>query len=141
MKASVLIIMGGCCLLWSSCRTNEPAGPSAGDLSHSGKVYAYADEMPAFPGGETALMQYLQDHIRYPAGARERGISGTVVVQFVVASNGSLARIKTIGETLGGGLEQESVAVVESMPKWLPGSNKGVNVNVQYALPIRYVLQ
>lgn len=111
------------------------------DLNNPDKVYSYADKMPAFPGGEEALMNYLHTHIHYPKVAREDGISGTIVVQFIVDKDGSLSDIHTRGKQKGGGLEEESIDIVKNMPKWIPGSEKGVKVNVQYALPVRYVLQ
>jgi TonB family protein len=111
------------------------------DSVHSGKIFSYADQMPTFPGGEDALMNYLHAHIRYPTVARENGIKGTVIVQFIVDKDGSLSDVHTLGTLKGGGLEEESIAVVKNMPEWIPGSEKGVKVNVQYALPIRYVLQ
>lgn len=151
------------CLLWSGCHNNEtiqgleksasskmppppqppsvrPQGDTTG-MQFSNKVFRYADKMPSFPGGEKALMQYLHDHIQYPKDARRNGISGTVVVQFTVNKDGSLSDLATIGKHLGGGLEQESIAVVKGMPDWIAGSNKGRKVNVRYSLPIRYELQ
>ena len=164
LKMSFLLGAACACLLWSSCRNNgvvQPAQkdalskitpppslppqkmPQAGitDVYDPHHVFTFVEQMPSFPGGEAALMQYLHHHISYPKGARENGISGTVVVRFIVNRDGSLSDLTIPGKHLGGGLEQESMDVVQSMPKWIPGSQEGVKVNVRYALPIRYVLQ
>lgn len=105
------------------------------------KVFTFVEQMPAFPGGETALMKYLGSHIRYPAVARENGIQGTVVVQFIVGPDGTIRDVKTVGSKKGGGLEDEAVRVVKGMPKWTPGRQNGRAVTVQYSLPVRFVLQ
>lgn len=105
------------------------------------KVFTFVEQMPSFPGGEDALMKYLHDHIHYPPVARENGIQGTVVVQFIVGPDGTIRDVTTVGKTLGGGLEQEAMHVVKGMPRWLPGKQNGRAVNVQYSLPVRFVLQ
>ncbi len=105
------------------------------------KVFQFVEQMPTFPGGENALMKYLRDHIRYPSVARENGIQGTVVVQFVVNTDGSIVDVKPVGQKKGGGLEDEAVRVVKGMPKWKPGKQNGRSVRVQYSLPIRFKLQ
>lgn len=105
------------------------------------KVFTFVEQMPSFPGGESALMKYLNSHIRYPAVARENGIQGTVVVQFIVGPDGSIRDVKTVGAKKGGGLEDEAIRVVKGMPKWTPGRQNGRAVTVQYNLPVRFVLQ
>lgn len=105
------------------------------------KVFTFVEQMPQFPGGESALMKYLRDHIRYPAVARENGIQGTVVVQFIVAPDGSISDAQAVGAKKGGGLEDEAVRVVKGMPKWTPGRQNGRAVTVRYNLPVRFVLQ
>jgi len=105
------------------------------------KVFTFVEQMPSFPGGESALMKYLHDHIRYPAVARENGIQGTVVVQFIVGPDGTIRDVTTVGAKKGGGLEDEAIRVVNGMPKWKPGRQNGRAVTVQYSLPVRFVLQ
>jgi protein TonB len=105
------------------------------------KVFTFVEQMPSFPGGESALMKFLHDHIRYPAVARENGIQGTVVVQFIVGPDGTISDVTTVGAKKGGGLEDEAMRVVKSMPKWKPGRQNGRAVTVQYSLPVRFVLQ
>lgn len=124
----------------AGCSSNNMANPDTKE-NHSGKVYSSVQIMPSFPGGESALMHYLNEHIHYPPVARENGIQGTVVVQFVVNKDGSLSQVKTVGARKGGGLEEEAVRVVEGMPDWIAGKQDGQKVNVRFDLPVRYVLQ
>lgn len=105
------------------------------------EIFTFVEQPPTFPGGEPALTKYLSSHIRYPHQATERNIQGTVFVSFVVKADGSLTGIKTIGAPKGGGLEEEAIRVVTAMPKWTPGKQNGRLVNVQFNLPIRFVLQ
>lgn len=147
-----------CFLLMAGCESNNmsnflkpetPAPPTIksgkqaaiSNPNEPNKVFNFVEKMPSFPGGEQALMNYLQDHIVYPKTAREYGIQGTVVVQFVVNKDGTLSNIKTIGTPKGGGLEKESINVVQNMPNWIAGTQNGKKVNVKYSLPVRYVLQ
>lgn len=122
-----------------------PEPPKAGNAdtgrADTNKVYTFVEQMPSFPGGDKALMQYLSNHIQYPAEARKQGLSGTVVVRFIIGTDGSIRNVTTIGTPKGGGLEQEAIAVVKEMPKWIPGRQDGKAVTLQYNLPIRYVSQ
>lgn len=115
--------------------------PSVNISNTSHKVFTFVEQMPSFPGGEETLMKYLHDHIHYPTVAREDGIQGTVIVQFIIDPDGHLRNITTVGRWLGGGLEQEAVRVVKTMPDWNAGVQNGQKVAVQYSLPIRFVLQ
>lgn len=103
------------------------------------KPLMFVEKMPAFPGGDQALQAYLQKNIRYPAAARENGIEGTVVLQFVVNTDGSISDIKPLRE-VGGGATEEAIRVVKTMPKWSPGNNNGVNVPVYFNLPVTFQL-
>lgn len=104
-------------------------------------VFTFVEQMPSFPGGEDALLKYLSSHINYPAVARENGIQGKVIVQFIVGPDGSISGVTTVGSHLGGGLEEEAMRVVRTMPKWRPGKQNGRAVTVQYDLPVNFVLQ
>jgi protein TonB len=105
------------------------------------EIFTFVEQPPTFPGGEEALAKYLGKNIRYPRVAQENGISGTVFVQFVVDSEGNIKDVKTVGAAKGGGLEEEAVRVVKTMPKWKPGKQNGRQVSVQFNLPIRFTLQ
>ncbi len=96
-------------------------------------------KMPSFPGGDVALMAYLQEHLQYPALARENNIKGTVALQFVVDEKGLIRDLKILKDP-GGGCAKEAVRIVTSMPPWLPGEANGHPVRVRFTLPIRFNL-
>ncbi len=108
--------------------------------SDNNKVFQFVEQMPQFPGGQVALINYLSSHVKYPKEAREKGIQGTVVVQFVVQKDGSIVHVKTVGKQKGGGLEEEAIRLVKQMPKWIPGKQNKRHVRVQFSLPIRFKL-
>jgi periplasmic protein TonB len=102
-------------------------------------IFTIVEDDPEFPGGQTALMQYLQSSLRYPTMAREAGIQGTVFVTFVVERDGSITDVRIL-RGVGGGLDEEAVRVVRNMPRWKAGRQRGQAVRVQFNLPIRFVL-
>jgi len=122
-------------------RAPEKDATASSPASGSGKVFTFVEQMPSFPGGETALMQYLSSHIRYPASARENGYQGTVVVQFDVEPDGSLRDVSALNANGYTALAAEAARVVKGMPKWHPGRQNGHTVVVRYSLPVRFVLQ
>ena len=103
------------------------------------KIFDVVEEMPAFPGGEAKLMEYVAKNIKYPQIARETGIQGRVFVGFVVEPDGSISNVKLL-RGLGGGCDEEAVRIVKSMPKWKPGKQHGKLVRVSYTLPVLFRL-
>ena len=85
-------------------------------------------------------MRYLHSQIKYPALAKESGISGRVFVSFVIERDGSVTDI-TILRGIGGGCDEEAIRVVKSMPRWNPGTQRGQPVRVRFNLPIKFTLQ
>lgn len=103
------------------------------------EIFTVVEENPMYPGGDEARMKFLQDNIKYPQMARESGIQGPVYVTFVVEANGSITNIKIL-RGIGGGCDEEAIRVVNIMPKWVPGKQRGKNVRVQFNMPIKFVL-
>lgn len=95
------------------------------------KVYEEADQMPEFPGGQSALKKYLSDNIKYPALAAEYGKQGTAIIQFVVNADGSISDVEVARSAGDSSLDKEAIRVVKSMPKWNPGKKYGQNVKVR----------
>ena len=104
------------------------------------QIFTIVEEMPSFPGGDAALMKYLGKNIKYPAIAKDAGIQGTVYVTFVVDEKGDVKDVKIL-RSIGGGCDEEAIRVVENMPSWSPGKQRGKSVKVQYNLPIRFTLK
>ncbi|SFD04730.1 TonB family C-terminal domain-containing protein [Chitinophaga sp. CF118] len=105
------------------------------------EVFTFVENPPTFKGGENALGEFLSKNIHYPKAAHEKGVGGTVYIRFVVESDGSVQNIKSIGQPLGYGLDEEALRVVKLMPNWEPGKHKGQLVAVEFNLPIKYSLQ
>ena len=99
-----------------------------------------AEQMPRFPDGTQAMLGYIQDNIHYPQAARDVAVSGTVYVNFIVRKDGSIDHVKVL-RGIGMGCDEEAMRVVKAMPKWEPGMNNGVPVDVQFNLPIKFKLQ
>jgi protein TonB len=104
-------------------------------------VYTVADVMPAYPGGQNALEDYMNNNVEYPQNAIDNNSEGMVKVQFVVDENGNVTNAKVVGKELGNGLDEEAVKVVSNMPKWTPGKVKGKNVKTRIVLPVTYKLE
>ena len=102
-----------------------------------GKIYHAAEQMPKFPGGETALMKHISDNINY---AGESNIQGRVVVQFVVYKTGRIGHIKTI-RSLDPVYDKMVVNIIKSLPQFIPGKINGQPVNVWYTLPLTFKIQ
>ena len=103
-------------------------------------VYQIVEEMPKFPGGEDALMDYVSKNVVYPKEAQEKGISGRVFVGFIVEKDGSVSDVKVL-RGIGGGCDEEAVRVISGLPKWRPGKQEGKPVRVSYQMPINFKLQ
>ncbi len=101
------------------------------------KIFTSVEQMPQPPFD---VQKYLAQNIRYPAAAKEDGIQGRVVLQFVVDKDGSVTNI-VIQRDIGGGCGKEAERVVRSMPKWKPGKQNGQPVRVYYTLPVSFKLQ
>ena len=99
------------------------------------EIFKVVEEMPEFPGGAGKLLEYIGKNIKYPMMARESDIQGKVFVQFVVEPDGNISHVQVL-RGIGGGCDEEAVRVVESMPKWKPGKQRGAPVRVQYMVPI-----
>jgi protein TonB len=104
------------------------------------KVFEVVEQMPQFPGGDAALMQYLSSHIKYPVVAEENGIQGRVVCTFVVERNGSISDVRVV-KSVDPSLDKEAVRVIKSMPAWIPGKQNGAPVRVKYTVPVTFRLQ
>ena len=101
------------------------------------KIFGAAEEMPSFPGGEKALMQYIKDNLRYPEICREGAAMGRVNVVFIVNEDGSLSDVKVIRSIIPE-LDKEAIRVVKSMPKWNPAKQNGKAVKMKYVVPVNF---
>ena len=98
------------------------------------------EQLPSFPGGESAMYEWLGKNIVYPVIAIENRIQGRVTLQFVVEKNGEIGDIKVL-RGVDASIDKEALRVVKSMPKWIPGRQGGTPVRVRYTLPVQFKLQ
>lgn len=102
-------------------------------------VYDMVEQAPAFPGGPQAMMQFIKDNLKYPQIAKENGIQGRVILQFVVDETGQVTDPKVI-RSIDPSLDTEAIRLVLSMPRWMPGMQDGKAVAVRYTIPVMFSL-
>jgi TonB family protein len=113
---------------------------SSSEVSLDDPVFYIVEEMPEFPGGEAALRSFIAQAIQYPQEAHEKGIQGKVYITFVVSKEGMVKDSK-IARGVDPLLDNEALRVVNELPQWQPGKQRGKEVNVSYTVPIQFVLQ
>ena len=101
--------------------------------------FVVVEQMPQYPGGQEAMFKFLAQNLRYPVKAQQNGVQGMVILSFIVTKTGEINTIKIV-RGVDPELDNEAMRVVKTMPIWIPGKQKGENVNVIYTLPIRFNL-
>lgn len=110
------------------------------DQKTSGEqVFTVVEDMPRFPGGDQALLQFLHDNIKYPKAAQESGIHGRVIASFVVKKDGTIGDAEIV-RSVDPVLDAEALRVIGSFPAWSPGKQRGQAVNVKYTVPVTFRL-
>ena len=104
------------------------------------KVYVVVEQMPSFPGGDSALLKYLFENIKYPMSALKAQKQGRVMVRFTVEKDGAITNVK-VARSVTPSLDAEAVRAIKSMPKWSPGKQGGQPVRVNYNVPVSFRLQ
>lgn len=108
-------------------------------LKKEKEVFVVVEEMPQFPGGFEALKAFVAANLKYPTVALENGIQGQVYASFVVAEDGSVTNAK-IERGIDPSLDKEALRIVNNMPKWKPGEQRGMPVKVSFTMPISFKL-
>ncbi|MEZ4722572.1 MAG: energy transducer TonB [Flavobacteriales bacterium] len=104
-------------------------------------VFYIVEKLPEFPGGQEGLIRHLKQNTKYPAKAKKKKITGKVVVQFMIDTNGRVNMDSaSVIEPVHPLLDQEALRVVSIMPVWKPGTQRGKPVNVYYKLPFNFKL-
>ena len=104
-------------------------------------IFMVVETMPEFPGGQQALFKYLGENVKYPVIAQENGIQGRVICQFVVNKDGSIVDVVVVRSSGEPSLDKEAIRVINSMPKWKPGKQRGKPVRVKYTVPVNFRLK
>lgn len=108
--------------------------------TNEGTVFEVVEEMPQYPGGINALMEYLGKSIKYPVEAQKSNIQGRVIVSMIVDETGKVTHPHIVN-SVSPSLDAEAIRVVSRMPQWVPGKQRGETVRVRYSLPIAFRLQ
>lgn len=109
-------------------------------LDDEESVHEHVEQMPEFPGGQKALLKFLQNNVRYPTFASANKIQGRTIVSFVVEPDGSVDNVE-VAKSSSSVLDEEAVRVVKKFPKWKPGMIDGKPVRVKYCVPVTFKLQ
>ena len=104
------------------------------------EIFTVVEDMPEFPGGQVALLKFIGKSVKYPVIAQENGIQGRVIVTFTVEKDGSVADAKIV-RGVDPSLDKEALRVINSMPKWKAGMQRGKPVRVKYTIPVTFRLQ
>ena len=121
-----------------------PVSPEAkeapADSTAKEEVFMVAEQMPEFPGGMKELLKFLQNNLKYPENAMKNNVQGRVIVQFVVEKDGTLTEFK-VARSVDPDLDAEALRVLQIMPKWKPGMQRGKIVRVKFTVPVSFKLQ
>ncbi len=109
-------------------------------IEEAPKVFEIVEQMPSFPGGQEEMMKWISSNLNYPVDAQERGVTGRVVIRFVVTKTGSVEDIQVL-RGIDPSCDREATRVVKAMPKWNPGRQNGEAVAVYFNLPILFRLK
>ena len=121
----------------SSASTHSTSDPI---LYSDSLVYLVVEEMPVFSGGEKALLSFIANNIKYPEVALKNRIQGNVYVSFVIDTMGAVTKVKLF-RGIGGGCDEEALRVIQMLPNFSPGKQRGRKVNVYYNIYVKFNLK
>lgn len=121
-------------------KVKKPAPQQQGEAAKEPEIFVVVEEMPRFPGGDQAMMRFIHTNLNYPDSAIKYGIQGKVMVEFIIDETGRVTNARIV-RGIGWGCDEEVLRIVNMMPKWTPGKQKGKPVKVRFVLPIRFQLQ
>ena len=110
------------------------------DSTAKEEVFMVAEQMPEFPGGMKEMLKFLQENVKYPENAMKNNVQGRVIVQFVIEKDGTPTEFKVL-RSVDPDLDAEALRVLQTMPKWKPGMQRGEVVRVKFTVPVSFKLQ
>lgn len=110
------------------------------DSTAKEEVFMVAEQMPEYPGGMKEMLKFLQENVKYPENAMKNNVQGRVIVQFVVEKDGTPTEFK-VARSVDPDLDAEALRVLQTMPKWKPGMQRGEVVRVKFTVPVSFKLQ
>ena len=114
--------------------------PEGTTVPEEGTIFEVVEQMPEYPGGMPAMMEFISKNIKYPAAAQQAKIQGRVTIQFIVNTEGNIINPRVL-RSAAPLLDAEAIRLTTIMPKWKPGMQRGQAVNVKYTVPIMFRLQ
>ena len=105
--------------------------------SGEARIYSAVSDKPVPPGGMRFFMQYLHQNLRYPPEARKKGTAGTVYLQFIVETDGTVSELQVV-RGIGDGCDEEALRLLTNSPLWTPGRHRGRAVRVRMGLPVKF---
>lgn len=122
-------------------KSKEEAEVTSSEITEEAQeAFIVVEQMPEFPGGTDELQKYLSNNIRYPVAALENGVQGRVICEFVVNSDGKVTNVRIV-RGVDPTLDAEALRVINAMPLWKPGKQRGKAVKVRYTLPVNFKMQ
>jgi protein TonB len=137
MKKGLVLLM--LCLLPAMLFGQDKGTISTEGTVKGEQIYDIVEQYPEFPGGYSALTEWIDDNLKYPVEAAMDGIEGRVIVQFIIRPTGKIVDAKVV-RGIAPSLDKEALRLINIMPNWIPGRQKGKAVNVRYTLPITFKL-
>ena len=132
-------LLFGFCFLFSSVLQAQTKDANQNKTMND-EIFVVVENNPEFPGGEQARLKFFQKNLVYPKAAKEKEIQGKVIISFIVEKDGSITNIK-VEKGVDSLLDAEALRVVKLMPKWKPGTQRGIPVRCSYRIPVVFVLQ
>lgn len=117
-----------------------PIKPTIENIGDTSIIYNMVEKLPTFVGGEAELAEYIHQNLKYPTKEKEEGKQGTVYIRFVINRRGEVKSAKVIRGINCAALDNEALRLIKEMPNWIPGSQNGVTVNVEFTYPIKFML-
>ena len=111
-----------------------------GPIDPATYIYDVVETMPQFPGGQEKMLEFIAKNLKYPAIANESCVQGRTIVRFIVTKKGKLQNFVVV-RSLDPAFDKEAIRVLKLMPRWIPGKQNGVDVNVYFTLPVSFKLE
>ncbi len=141
LMISALLLIAVCVSAQDIVSQDSVAKDTQQEVVSDNRTFVVVERMPEFPGGQQEMMKFIAENINYPAIAQKKGIQGRAICQFIIDKDGSVTETTVIRSAGHPALDNEAIRVINSMPAWKPGMQKGKPVRVKYTLPINFGLK
>lgn len=136
MKRTILLIFISL-LSFSYSQIIAQEGKTNNQNHKEEKIYQTAEQMPSFPGGDLALLKFINENVKYPY--QDEQVQRAVILRFVIEKDSTISNVDVM-RSIDPICDKEAVRVIKSMPKWIPGKQNNEPVRVYYTLPVRFRL-